>query len=249
MSNPSALLVESFELNEASGNRTGSDSTVLIDTNTVGSVTGHVYPLAATFVPGNNEFLNLVNTNASKFDPGTGNWAVEFWAKLNSAEAGLSGIVAYGGDTTNVVGYRIGLRGNNAISLFVADDSSNIINIDTSGGLFSDDTWTHFIVNFDKSDQVKAYINDGGTSYFNSSMSAFSGFDFQPISDLEIGKTRGADYMDGSIGPIRFYNDILDADMRTFLYNSGSGRTIDDLNPSSGDHSIKLTLGLRLGLR
>jgi len=219
-----AWLVESWELDEASGNATGShDSHTLTDNNTVGSDTGKVYSLARDFDASASEFLSLANASAGDFDPGTGNWAVSCWVKPESGHTGTDGIMSYGGDGPSSEGYRIGWNADNDVTIFVAD-GTDFHSYDSSPE-FTDGVFAHLIVNFNRVDGVTAWVDNVVTSIKGSGLGNLDGDDLTPSDDFRVGRSRGADYVDGLIGPLRIWNQCLAKEARDALYASGNGLT------------------------
>lgn len=214
-------LISFWELEESSGTRNDSKGTNhLTDNNTVTSTSGKVGN-AAVFTAANLESL----TRADNASLSTGNidftWV--FWVKMTSAAS--VGLI-YKGDSTGVE-YAITARSGGAFR-FEVDNGAGLINITgvDSTTTYSTGTWYMVECYHDSvNDLIAVAVNNGianTTAYslgsWDSSVSLYMGVD----GDF-------GDYLNGQLDQVGFWKRILTPTERTFLYNSGNGRSYAEI--------------------
>jgi hypothetical protein len=140
----------------------------------------------------------------------TSNNSLSWWSKINDKD--FSGIV--GGNLGNYAYIRFGISTGTELTDIFSETNTNGDTIRFNFGSLGYDTWHHFVITQDSSNDWTLYI-DG----------IAIGTDTTTNSDLTIaiiGKGRiNSDYFDGSISDVAIYSSALTQDEVSQLYKAG----------------------------
>jgi hypothetical protein len=232
-------LISWWKLDETSGTRYDSHGSLhLSDNNTVGYGTGK-QGNAADFEASNQETLyrSLGSSELSFGDEGV-TWA--YWVKHESdgntvAQQHIS-IRDTAGSQYSEIRLRWG-EANNTFDLLLAN-SLNWNRVVTWSGTPSTGTWYFILAWHDPvANTMNLQVNDGAVNSFSDSYGLWDGGGVS-TREIRIGRLVNYttdQYMDGLIDEVCVWNAVLSSDERSWLYNSGAGRTYEDLFPSSGE--------------
>jgi len=216
-------LISWWALNEASGTRNDSHSTNhLTDNNTVTSSAG-VQSNAANFVSANSEYLSRAdNTALSVGDIG---FTFCGWFYLSSKTGNPTAISK--GSSEYAIRYA---TTPDRFQFSIYDGStSNAVNANALGSPGTS-TW-YFVCAWHDADNntINIQVNAGTTNSTAHSTGVADGAAVFTISSL-IGTSQ---YWAGLIDEVAFYKRVLTDDERSWLYNSGAGRTYADLTAAT----------------
>lgn len=207
-------LISCWDLDEESGTRDDAYGTNdLTDINTVGSASG-IIGKAASFNPLNNEYLRKMDTDNS-LDGGNADYTFAFWisTRNNTTSAQLINKI------NGVSDYAISQDSSGHINFYIGNGATwqAIVN-DTTINLT---TWYFVIVWVDSvSHKYYIQINDGTPKE-----GSILGTPITNDSQFDVGSFSGTGNFDGLLDEIAFWKRTLDNTERTWLYNSGSGRS------------------------
>lgn len=220
-------LVAWYTLDETSGTRADSHSGgyTLTDNNTVLYNTGKVSN-AAAFVATNSEFLSYEGA-AAAFDM-TSDFTVAAWVNPATVPA-LASICTKSRNAAANTDWLLRVDGaGTGKPEFYTTNGSTYYGAQWGSGL-STSTWA-FVVGWFSSADNKVYVQvDNGTPISTNTTGAPPG---DANTKMIIGAQDSAAARrpwDGLIDEVAIYSRVLTADERTFLYNSGNGRTYTDL--------------------
>lgn len=223
-----AKLSEYYPLTEASGSRYGlvTGHELYESTGTIGTASGLISgELAPNFTATNGQYLREASVIGSPMNApsGGGDHCIFGWFYLNS-NTGTQFIVSK---------WNAGVAANLTYCFYISDGSlygDNGGSIYYSAGVsasgFPAANWHFFCVWRDSTDgKVRLQLNNG-TTYVSSSASDPAG-----TIPFVIGGTLSTSFeMAGRVNHVGFTSgSILTADERTWLYNSGVGRTAAEL--------------------
>ena len=227
MSNPTtADLLAYWSMDEESGNRIDEVAgLVLTDNNTVTYDTG-IKGNAADFTPGNSEYLSIEDTAAISF--GDEDFTICFWAKFNALGANRE-LVCKWDQSNNDREYRIFYADAvSDIRFTLSPDGSSATNLDLNI-TEATGTW-YFVCAWYSTADNKMYMSVNDANEVNTSHNGGSN---DNISTLAIGARDDAgsvdNYHDGLIDEVAFFGRVLTGAEQEWLYNSGAGRTYDDI--------------------
>jgi hypothetical protein len=209
-------LVACWDLDEDSGTRYDeAGSNHLTDNNTVGSTTGKVGK-AAQFVRANSEYLSISDNSALSI---TGSMTIVSWVKIDTKDA----------TNTSTI-----LRKRNEYFLKVEAGSLGVFSyrVGTSTTLYSQvvpavSTWYFVVAAYDEQTST-AYLTINGAGGVSNTQSAGADTTYPLL--LGAYDASAADYWDGAIDSVVIYKRKLSDAEIAWLYNSGSGRSCDDIN-------------------
>lgn len=216
--NASALF-GAWSLDEESGTRNDAlNRDNLSDNNTVGSAAGKS-SLGASFISANSEYLSYGDT--SWLSTGDVSYTFCLWASISSNAANRPLISKWGN------------AGQREYKIYYASSSDRFVfevsNDGTASGTVTANTFGapsmntfYFICAWHDAanDTLNIQVNNGSV---NSAAHATGSYDSETA--FYIGRA-GAEYHDGNIDEIVFYKNILTADEREYLYNSGNGQPV-----------------------
>jgi len=226
-----ASLVSFWELGEASGTRNDSFGTNhLTSNNTVGQATGKVGN-AAQFNAASTRYLSI--TDNASLSAGNIDLTLCAWVYLDSVTGGSAGRTIFSKYTTSgnqrehsLLYNLTDTSPNNRFAWTVSSNGTATTTLTaTTFGAASISTWYFVVVWHDSvADTLNIQINNGtvdSVSYSSGifdSTSAFAiGALFAPTSPFYL--------MDGRIDQVGFWKRVLNSTEKTFLYNSGNGRS------------------------
>jgi hypothetical protein len=211
-------LIAYWSLGEASGNALDDQgANDLTDTNTVGTAAGKVGN-ARSFVAANNEYFSL----ADNADLSTGDIDFTFAAWVNlSSKTDHREILGKWGNPSFEYNLRY-LQTTDRFQFLVGSGGDSVSA--TNLGSPSTSTWYHIVAWYDATaNQIGIAVNDGTPN-----TASFSGGPPDGTSPFWLGQANNRPF-DGLIDEVGFWKRVLDSTERTYLYNSGSGRSHADL--------------------
>ncbi|MGD9725212.1 MAG: tail fiber domain-containing protein [Nitrospiraceae bacterium] len=223
---PSALytnLIAYWKLDEVSGNRADSKgSNTLTDTNTVTSIAGK-QSNAAVFTKANSEYLTA--TDNSSLSVGDIDFYMACWIYQTLDD-----------DTDQYIAAKAGASGNRAWRMWIDDDlfihfqvfdaSNNNSSVTASSfGALTLNTW-YFVEAWH--DSVGNVIGVAVNTTSNTSAHTTGVKD--DTGPFQLGADNGASFYQGYIDEFGFWKYMPASGDRTFLYNSGAGRTYTNIS-------------------
>lgn len=215
-------LISWWKLDEASGTR--ADSVVasgndLTDNNTVLFGTGK-QGNAADFEQANSEWLSRVS--GASLQTGDIDFTVCGWVNIESIAGGFDPCLAKKGATASRE-YQVRLdSATNVFQFLVSSDGSTTTTLDY-GSTFTTATW-YFVIAWHDSvaNTINLQVNNGvvASASYASGITAGAGNFQMSYNDWD---TVGI--YDGLMDEVAFWKRVLTAAERTYLYNSGAGRT------------------------
>lgn len=227
-------LISWWTLDETSGTRNDShtNSYHLTDNNTVSYGTGKISN-SASFIRSNTEYLSVgSNSNLNN----SGNFSIGGWFYIENLSSGGPFYIVNkneaSGSTSEYVFYVTNYNGTLGLAYFRLFDSAGGSNTSDCGEVVTLQTWMHFTVWKDNSvgtyGTIYCQINNSGTIGSIALTAARENSGSAPFK-LGAGNTSQNFFLDGRLDEIYFYKRVLTADERTWLYNSGAGRSYCDV--------------------
>lgn len=226
-------LVSDWELNEASGNAVDSHSGGRTLTETSGTIAASTGPGGAG---GSRDFEDIDTeyfARASETALQTGDimFALEAWVNAETLPATDTYVVSKYETAGNLREYRIFWDGGNTKFAFgVSNDGTAQVVVRTTSASPGTGNWAQLIACHDSGNNVIAiYQNDdaGATTAHTTGVLSSTG----PFHVGARGSATPTLYFDGLIAKIRFWKGSCpNSTQRTWLYNSGSGRSYADLS-------------------
>ena len=175
-----------------------------------------------------SEYIRVPNSSVFNF---SGDFAIEFWMK-HEGNATNQYICSMGeGNSSTNTRFAIYLDSNDQIKASYDDGSSVVIaTYDTgSEGAVVDNLWHHWVVNFEKSDKIKIYLDGDSTAKAQSSSIASLGA-LNTSLDLIVGALYHGNggFFNGLLDELRFYSKILSADEINKNYKHQKGKHKND---------------------
>lgn len=201
-------------VNDSYGSNTLTNGTSV--TFTAGKVNN-----AATFSAASNQYLTIAdNANLSMGDI---DFTVSCWAYASSFANAVDGVISkYGGAGSRewTIYWQNASTPDAFVSRISSDGTAVVTITATSEGLV--ETWYHLVIWYDKTkDSTYLQINNG-TIY----QAAQTGGAYNGATALFIGRNTGtSDDWTGLVDEIAIWKRVLTPAERTYLYNSGNGRT------------------------
>ncbi len=218
-------LISWWALEEASGNRADSHgSNTLTDNNTVTSNPGKVNT-AAQFTAANTEYLS--HTDNADLSVSDVDFCFSLWVYLDSTGVART-ILCKDGNTGNREHY-LEVRATNVVRFFAFNGGTGQIGVVSSVATLSASTWYHLYVYHDSVNNKVGISIDNGAAV----EAATTGAPGNGAAPFEIGdRSSGTAPFNGRIDEVAFWKGrLLTAAERTWLYNSGSGRSYADSAP------------------
>ncbi len=206
-------LISYWSLDEASGNAIDAHGTnSLNDNSTVGATTGKVS--GARDFSGSSEYFDRPSNSDLQVDSTSATWAG--WVYLNNASNGGS-VLSKSDFPWDHTEYYI----RYSSSRFNISGSTGFASADTFGAP-SSATWYFLVCEYDFANSLlRIGVNDG-------TMDAASGTITSGASTFTMGETTGA-FLPGRLDEWSFWKRLLTSGEKTWLYNSGSGRSYTDI--------------------
>jgi hypothetical protein len=236
-------LISWWALDESSGTRNDSHgSNHLTDVNTVTAGTGKKAG-DAVFTAANSEYLTV--TDNSSLSMGNINLTVCMWVKLASDPSSYAVMMAkWTGETANrefIIRYVGG--STDRFEFLVSPDGTDttpatIIDADSFGAM-STDTW-YFVCAWHDADNdlIAIQVNDGAIDSTAHSTGIFNG-----MANFFLGTHAGLlGFWDGQMDEVFLYKRILSDAQRTWLYNSGVGRSYCEITEACATPTATFTI-------
>lgn len=208
-----------WDLDEASGTRVDAHgSNDLTDNNTVVSATGKKGN-AADFTRANSEYLSVADN--STLDAGDIDLTLGCWVKLDSKPASMGIMGKWDGDTEYILYYN---TSSDRFQFIVNDGSGNtLVNADTLGSP-STGTWYFIMAWHDEANNtINIQVNNGSVDSEAHSTGIKVG-----TGIFTLGRFTASNYFDGQMDSPFLAKDLFTTDERTWLYNSGAGRSYSE---------------------
>jgi RHS repeat-associated protein len=211
-----------WSLDESSGTRYDAHaSNDLADNNTVSSSTGKAGN-AAAFVSANSESLSRTDTDSLS----SSDFTILTWVKLDST-SGFHALVGKGdSDTASNREYLL-YHGNGTIRLNVGDGNGYSATVTATGNPLTAGVWYFVSAWYDSTlNTLNIQINDNTPESTTDLYGSFNS-----THPFVIGaKENGTIPMGGLMDETAFYQRVLTASERTWLFNNGNGRTYAEVN-------------------
>lgn len=218
-------LMDYWTLQEASGNRAGSQGVLtLTDNNTVPGAAGKVGN-GAQFTLANSESLSSASVVSLQMGSGQ-DFTLATWVKL-ATKATDQALIVKATDVSGAAGIEYVLQyklANDRFNALVSNGSATANQLADTLGAVSVDTWYFVVAWLDAGTSLNIQVNNGtadtlGTAVY--AQAAAGGF--------ALGRNGGdvtiPHYLNGMLDEAAIWKRILTAAERTFLYNAGAGRT------------------------
>lgn len=215
-------LIEYWPLDEASGTRRGAFRGLdLTDNNTVTGNPGTCGSLASQFASANTEYLSRVSEDV--FNP-QGSFTFSTWVYMDSKPTNSTILSKYEASAGTSY-WLLHEGGSDRFSLYVSPNaagSGQVNLLASSFGSPSLSTWYFIIFSVNKQDQrLEISVNNGtmNTTSFTSDV-------YVSTSPFRIGNWQhSVEYpWNGRIQRVGFWDRLLSAEEKTFIYNSGCGK-------------------------
>jgi len=227
-------LVAWWSLDETSGTRVDSHgSNDLTDNNTVGFAAG-VQGNAADFESTNTEYLDITSPVAA-LRGGNKDFTIGGWIKLESRNTWCHVLSVY---TSGEREYFVTDDGT-YLHAYLGDGSLLWV-ADAASASLSTATWYFWVVWHDTSGPSWNIQTDDGSV---TSDTTFGGTPGTGTSALRMGTSN----FDGLQDECFYYERVLTADERTWLYNGGSGRAYSDLSAGGVPLPVLMSGAVRVG--
>lgn len=216
-------LVAYWKMDEASGDRADSvGASTLVDNSGVGSATGLVYSNAASFVSAESDNLTVANNAA--ISAGDIDFWVATWVYMTALVAWS--VIVHKGNVNSVLSeYEWGLLRSSTTTqyAFWLSNGSSGKQLSFPTGTVALDSWVLLVAYHDAANDLVGVSANGAAP----TTSAWSGGCWDSALALKVG---GHAYITGRVGPMMIGKGYVpDADDLTWLYNSGSGRTLAEM--------------------
>lgn len=209
-------LIAFYNLTETSGQRNDSSSNArhLTDDNSnVGNAAGHINSTAAAF-PGGAR----LSSNSSAFNPGTGDFELAFWFKLNNVSS-FQTLVSKGAGNVDET-YWV-YANNDGLYCQFQNPTGTGINLSTTG--LAANTWYFCDISFDRDGDGVMRLDNAVVS--TAAMSSIAG-DASSSLNFCVGgfpTTTGALTLQGRLEALGAWARLLTSTERDALWNSGNG--------------------------
>jgi hypothetical protein len=227
-------LIAFWEFEEASGIRYDSHlSHNLTDNNTVGQATGKVGN-AADLERDNSEYLSITPDAGLKV--GDVDFTASGWVYMETTGT-TNGFIAISQwasasptDATDAwyFVFRDHPSDGDDFKFVISTDAGSLVGVDDGGG-HAKDTWFFVALWFDASANTMNFQVNNGTAV---SQATGSSSPSTNATSFVVGADAAPQgYWDGRLDQWGFWKRTLTSSEKTFLYNSGNGRTYADINP------------------
>ena len=237
-------LIYSYECTEASGNLLDSHSalTATETSGTIDSAAGLVNATSRDFESGDTEYFERASETALQAGDIECTW--EVWVYLESTGSQQTALGKTGGsnfeydiqartDAGGVFSARVAsAAGFSGLTTFQFD----------SLGTPTTATWYQLIVWHDPTgNTIKRRGNNGAVD-----STAWTGGIYVGTDSLRVGNNAYGEYLDGRLGPVRYWKRILTAGEQDSLWNAGSGLPYASLAGGGGGGPVGPLAGSRL---
>jgi hypothetical protein len=218
-------LVSYWSLEEASGARDDAHSTHnLTDNNTVTSATGKV-GTAASFAAATTESLSVADH--ADFS-GPGDLSIALWVRPTTGGAATDRRLVTKDNVNDQREWSLFLSNSSGPSWQIFDSVSGLSTAEAAAIPSDSSTWTFLIATYTASDMTpRLYVNNGTVN----AGSALSNALKNTTAAVYLGTASDGAYQphDGLLDEVGIWRKVLTSDERTWLYNSGSGRSYADI--------------------
>lgn len=224
-SNPgTANLVSWWSLNETSGARNDCvGSNHLIDNNAVTYVAGK-QGNAAKFTP--SQHLSIADNSSLSMGSNV-DFTIGGWINLSSL-GGLRTLIAKGASNGANKDFEYALEYENGTNKFYFGIGNGATYGEVANTTPSANAWYFLLAWYDSSsDMIYLQVNDGAPASASYAGGSHNGT--QPMTLSKLGAYNGG-FVNGSIDEVFIYKRLLAADERSWLYNSGNGRSCSELS-------------------
>jgi hypothetical protein len=217
-------LISFWELDDANDDVVASAND-LTNNNVVTFVTGKVGN-AANFVRASSQSLSDADT--ASLSTGDIDFTICAWARFTS-HVGLDIGLVGRWDASSQQEYFLGLPNGNPPTFYVSTTGGDAVSIG-SAATVTTATWYFIVVWHDSVGNTINIQVDNGTADGVS----HSGGVYDSTAAFRLGTNGGSSwFLDGDLDQVGFWKRVLTSDERTYLYNSGAGRSYADLTSGS----------------
>lgn len=222
-----------WALDEASGDRADSHTNgyTLTDNNTVGVTTAKIGANAGLWDASSNEHLDRAN-GAEAWRMGLKDLTVGAWIKPTGFATGANQwLVGTGVATGTEQGYLCGFNSTGSRPEIRINNGTSAINRFISWGTEpTDGVWYFVLFEWDRSADMSVWKNDV-EELSPLDISSFESDDILSVSKLTVGRfmINDSQHLDAGVDELFIYNRLLTAAEKTWLYNSGSGRSYSEI--------------------
>lgn len=202
----------------------GGNDLIETTSDTVGQVSGKLGN-AADFVAADTEALFIADGSQTGLDPGTGDFAISFWANITSSDlaAGATTFISKGGGDATEDGYWIGMIAGKVF--FRVSNNGETATFDIEGAT-SLSTGSHFfLLNVARAGNAVLYVDNVALLTIASANTG----DINATNGFNVARYDGSGgtifFFDDWIDDVSYFNDDLDSTERGQLWNSGNGAT------------------------
>ena len=198
----------------------------LADTNGVGQATG-IISNAADFVSANSETLSVARNSSMQL--GNIDFFVATWTYTSTflSQVIVSQIVSDA--SVNTIPFSLHLRGTTTTepAIIVGNGSTGALLINTSYGVIPSNTWMFIAAWYDATADLLYIQTDNGTV----DSVSYAGGSYDGVADWYFGSVNGVStYANARVDETIFVKNYVPTEAdRTWLYNSGAGRSYSDL--------------------
>jgi large repetitive protein len=231
-------LVSCWSFDESSGTRADDYGTNdLTDNNTVGSSATAKFGNSADFERGSNEYLSITDASQTGLDPATDDITLGGWIQYESINTLFFTPFAKYQDTNQLV-YQFRLWGyaNQEGYVQTSANGSSVVGNTYNATNFtnwSTATWYHIMFVYDASNGSSTLFVNGTPESTVSGLST-SLYDGTAPFTVGVGYLAGAEYFDGLMDEIVFYDGEKNGAFISELYNSGTGKSCAQIVASGG---------------
>jgi|GEM_PF-1706353 len=200
------------------------------------TITGSVGDGAVQFTAADKSWLQITDASQTGLDPGTSDFSVSGWIRMDTLPAASSYWTMLGKGTGNTR-YDVIIDSNGKLGLRFGVSSTVIF---TGGTTLSAGTWYFIVVNFDRDGNAGVYINNIAESSPADISGQSASFDSADVFAVGYATAVGT-YFNGKIDSLSFSSRLLTADEITWLYNAGSGRVYKDIGIAGNNGSALKT--------
>ena len=218
-------LISCWDMSEQSGVRYDAfGPNHLTDNNTVGFSGFGISGPAAFFVAANSEWLSHVDNADLSFSGSNDAFSLYIWVKPVSSAA--YGLVGKTGGTQATTEYRVTVNASRQVTFLLGDGTTTVYSIQDATNKLTTGVWNHIVAIYEpgaSSGKMSLYVNNNTPTQNNSQPAVLDS-----TNDLTIGSGT-AGYTDGSIDQVVLFDNASTSPVRSFLWNSGYGRSCADL--------------------
>lgn len=213
-------MVEYFSLDLAGSGLVGLHAGIELTNTGCTAGTGLVYPSACDITDTGDYYLSSDHVTLKNIS-NNADFEIAVWIYYRTLYATKPPYRAVMSNSSFRRGFELKGADNSQTALVIGKLETNYFLI-THASPTPASAWKLCHFQFDATNgRLGASVNGGALSY----TAGETGTSQAATNEMKIGWNAASDHMDGLIGPIAIFSRMLSADERTWLYNSGAGRT------------------------